>query len=134
MQDGAVRMAAEAGVPVIPVSVWGAHRVLTRGHGFSFRRGWRAPVRVHVGEPLVFAAGGDAEADTERLRSILQSGIDRCIADFPLQPEAGAWWMPAHLGGAAPTDAERRLLDAEDVLKGRRRAPRSPGNSPAPTE
>ncbi|ELT44518.1 lysophospholipid acyltransferase family protein, partial [Arthrobacter nitrophenolicus] len=44
-RTGAVRMAAEAGVPVIPVSVWGTHRLLTRGHGFSLRRGWRAPVR-----------------------------------------------------------------------------------------
>ena len=46
-KTGAVRMAAEAGVPVIPVSVWGAHLLLTRGHGFSPRLGWRAPVRVH---------------------------------------------------------------------------------------
>ncbi len=36
-KTGAVRMAAEAGVPVIPVSVWGAHRLMTRRHGFSPR-------------------------------------------------------------------------------------------------
>jgi len=29
-KTGAARMAAEAGVPVIPVSVWGAHRLMTR--------------------------------------------------------------------------------------------------------
>ncbi|WP_024365554.1 lysophospholipid acyltransferase family protein, partial [Arthrobacter sp. TB 26] len=34
-KTGAVRMAAEAGVPIIPVSVWGAHRLMTRHHGFS---------------------------------------------------------------------------------------------------
>ena len=50
-KTGAVRMAAEAGVPVIPVSVWGAHRLMTRRHGFSPARAWRAPVRIHVGEP-----------------------------------------------------------------------------------
>ncbi|MDQ0732787.1 1-acyl-sn-glycerol-3-phosphate acyltransferase [Arthrobacter sp. B1I2] len=123
-RTGAVRMAADANVPVIPVSIWGAHRVLTRGHGFSLRRSWRAPVRVHVGEPMMVEAGGDVEAATEVLRSTLQSGIDHCIAGFPLQPEPGAWWMPAHLGGSAPTDAERQLLDAADIAAGRRRAPR----------
>ncbi|KRE79135.1 lysophospholipid acyltransferase family protein [Arthrobacter sp. Soil764] len=124
-RTGAVRMAAEAGVPVIPVSVWGAHRVLTRGHGFSLRRSWRAPVGVHVGAPMMFAPGTDAEAATGMLRSILQSGIDRCIAGFPLDPGPGAWWMPAHLGGSAPTDAERQLLDRTDTAAGRRRAPRA---------
>ena len=124
-RTGAVRMAAEAGVPVIPVSVWGAHRIMTRGHGFSLRRGWRAPVRVQIDGPMMFAPDVDAEAGTAELRSILQSGIDRCIADFPLQPGPGAWWMPAHLGGAAPTDAERQLLDAADAAAGRRRGPRA---------
>jgi len=123
-RTGAVRMAAEAGVPVIPVSVWGSHRVLTRGHGFSLRRSWRAPIRVHVGAPMGFGAGGDVEAATEMLRNTLQSGIDHCIAGFPLDPEPGAWWMPADLGGSAPTEVERQLLDAADAAAGRRRGPR----------
>ena len=123
-RTGAVRMAAEAGVPVIPVSVWGAHRILTRGHGFSLPRSWRAPVRVHLGEHMVFRPDGDVDAATQKLRNTLQSGIDRCIAGFPLHPAPGAWWMPAHLGGTAPTDAERQLLDAADAAAGRRRAPR----------
>jgi len=114
-KTGAVRMAAEAGVPLIPVSVWGAHRLLTRHHGFSPRRAWRAPVRIHVGRPLLPAdlpgPARDAQPATEQLRRVLQAGIDTAIADFPLTPGPGAWWMPAHLGGGAPTDAERRRLD-----------------------
>jgi 1-acyl-sn-glycerol-3-phosphate acyltransferase len=114
-KTGAVRMAAEAGVPLIPVSVWGAHRLLTRHHGFSPRRAWRAPVRIHVGRPLLPAdlpgPARDAQPATEQLRRVLQTGIDTAIADFPLTPGPGAWWMPAHLGGGAPTDAERRRLD-----------------------
>ncbi|MET1088793.1 MAG: lysophospholipid acyltransferase family protein [Arthrobacter sp.] len=120
-KTGAVRMAAEAGVPIIPVSVWGAHRLLTRGHGFSPRRAWRAPVRIHVGEPLHVPPDVDAEAATDQLRTRLQWGVDACMADFPLPAVPGAWWIPADLGGGAPTDAERQLLDAEDVLRGRRR-------------
>ncbi|MFC4395884.1 lysophospholipid acyltransferase family protein [Arthrobacter sedimenti] len=123
-RTGAVRMAAEAGVPVIPVAVWGAHRILTRGHGFSLRRSWQAPIQVRVGVPIVYPPDVDVDAATKKLRTTLQTGIDRCIAAFPLQPGPGAWWMPAHLGGSAPTDAERQLLDAADAAAGRRRAPR----------
>ena len=122
-KTGAVRMAAEAGVPLIPVSIWGAHRLLTRHHGFSPRRAWRAPVRIHVGRPLQPAdlpgPARDAQPATEQLRRVLQAGIDTAIADFPLTPGPGAWWMPAHLGGGAPTDAERQRLD---LAEGPRRA------------
>lgn len=121
-KTGAVRMAAEAGVPIIPVSVWGAHRIMTRHHGFSPLRAWRAPVRVHVGEPITPAPGLDVPAATKALRQALQRGIDAGIADFPLRPEPGAWWMPAALGGGAPTEAERQRLDeAEGPRRARSR-------------
>lgn len=110
-KTGAVRMAAEAGVPVIPVSVWGAHRLMTRRHGFSPARAWRAPVRIHVGEPLTVDPARDAGQATEELRLALQAGIDASIADFPLAPSPGVWWMPADLGGGAPTDGERQRMD-----------------------
>ncbi|WP_427004175.1 lysophospholipid acyltransferase family protein [Pseudarthrobacter sp. H2] len=119
-KTGAVRMAAEAGVPIIPVSVWGAHRLLTRHHGFSPRRAWRAPVRIHVGEPLLPDPAVDVPAATARLREVLQAGIDTGIADFPLSPAPGAWWMPADLGGGAPTEEQRRKLDDAE-------GPRRPG-------
>ncbi len=121
-KTGAVRMAAEAGVPIIPVSVWGAHRVMTRHHGFSPFRAWRAPVRVHVGKPFTPGRELDVAAATERLREILQYGIDAGIADFPLKPAPGAWWMPAALGGGAPNEEERRRLDeAEGPRRARSR-------------
>ncbi|SDK45418.1 1-acyl-sn-glycerol-3-phosphate acyltransferase [Arthrobacter sp. ok362] len=117
-KTGAVRMAAEAGVPIIPVSIWGAHRLMTRHHPFSPRRAWRAPVRIHVGEPILPGSipgpADDARPATARLAKTLQAGIDAGIADFPLEPAPGAWWMPAGLGGGAPTEEERRRLDEAD--------------------
>lgn len=127
-KTGAVRMAAEAGVPIIPVSIWGAHRLMTRHHGFSPRRAWRAPVRIHVGQPIPPHAlpgpAQDAQPATDKLRQVLQAGIDAAIADFPLAPPPGAWWMPADLGGGAPTEEERQRLDAAEGPRragGRRR-------------
>lgn len=123
-KTGAVRMAAEAGVPIIPVSVWGAHRLMTRRHGFSPGRAWRAPVRIHVGGPMTVDPAEDVQSATESLRETLQAGIDACIADFPLDPAPGVWWMPAKLGGGAPTEEERQRLDEAEGPRragGRRR-------------
>ncbi|UKA55804.1 1-acyl-sn-glycerol-3-phosphate acyltransferase [Arthrobacter sp. FW305-BF8] len=124
-KTGAVRMAAEAGVPLIPVSVWGAHRILTRGNGLPLHRVGRAPVRVHIGEPVHLAAGIDAEAETARLRRTLQAGIDAAIASFPVAAQPGDWWMPADLGGGAISGAERQRLDAADLARDRRRSSRT---------
>lgn len=128
-KTGAVRMAAEAGVPIIPVSVWGSHRLMTRRlksrrGGFSPRRAWRAPVRIHVGKPMLVDPAADVRAASATLRGILQAGIDAGIADFPLEPAPGAWWMPADLGGGAPSEEERQRLDEAEGPRragGRRR-------------
>lgn len=125
-KTGAVRMAAEAGVPLIPVSVWGAHRILTRGNGLPLYRVRRAPVRVHIGEPVHLSADLDPEQESARLRRTLQAGIDAAIASFPVAAQPGDWWMPADLGGGAISEAERQRLDADDLATGRRRTSRTP--------
>lgn len=122
-KTGAVRMAADAGVPVIPISVWGSHLLMSRGHGFSIRRAWRAPVRVHIGEPLRLPEEIDAVAETTKLRTRLQHGIDAGMADFPVPVAPGSWWMPAHLGGGAPTIAQQEELDNLDRPGGREDLP-----------
>ncbi|MFE4543122.1 lysophospholipid acyltransferase family protein [Arthrobacter sp. NPDC056727] len=124
-KTGAVRMAAEAGVPLIPVSVWGAHRILTRGNGLPLHRIRRAPVRVHIGEPVQLAPGLDPEKEAARLRTTLQAGIDAAIAGFPVAARPGDWWMPADLGGGAISETERQRLDAADLARVRRRTSKS---------
>ncbi|KNC18173.1 glycerol acyltransferase [Arthrobacter sp. RIT-PI-e] len=120
LKTGAVRLAAEGGVPVIPISVWGAHRLLTRGHGFPPKRAWRAPGRVHTGRPPRHSPDDDVAEGTEELRRALQAGIDTCIADFPLTPAPGAWWMPERLGGGALPDAAGAAAAPADKGAGRR--------------
>lgn len=71
LKTGAVRMATEAGVPLIPVAVWGGQNVLTKGQRFSSRRAWGAKVVIMVGEPS--HVDGDVDAETERLRRALSS-------------------------------------------------------------
>ncbi|MCQ1986950.1 1-acyl-sn-glycerol-3-phosphate acyltransferase [Arthrobacter sp. zg-Y844] len=117
LKTGAVRMAAEAGVPIIPVSVWGGHRMLTRGHGLSIKAVWKTPVRVHVGEMMRVGADADVVEETRRLQEELQEGIDYCIDTYPVTPEPGAWWMPRSRGGGAMAVEEQQVLDAADREK-----------------
>lgn len=115
LKTGAVRMAQQAQVPIIPVSVWGGHRGLTRGRGgLKLRNLWRLAAHVHIGEPLMVAAEDDVLEATEELRRRLQSGIDIGIDHDPVPAEDGTWWLPAHRGGGAVTEAEQeRLYKAE---------------------
>ena len=49
-KTGAVRIAAEAGVPLIPVILWGTQRMMTKDHPKDFSRG--KTISIRVGAPL----------------------------------------------------------------------------------
>jgi 1-acyl-sn-glycerol-3-phosphate acyltransferase len=112
IKTGAVRIAAEAEVPLIPIAVWGTQRMFTKDHPRDFSRG--TPIRIAVGPPLR-PTGSDPIADTAALKSALAEQLDLAIttyADAHLHP--GAWWVPQTHGGTAPTLAEAAALDAQE--------------------
>lgn len=124
---GAVRMARQTGVPLIPVGVWGGHRLMTRGRGPTTRRGsgslrdlWRAPIRIHFGAPVSIDPAADADEAARVLQAALQDAVDVAALDFALGRPGGAWWLPAKFGGGAPTEAERDIWDARDAMNGLR--------------
>jgi 1-acyl-sn-glycerol-3-phosphate acyltransferase len=110
IKSGAVRMAVEAGVPIIPVTVWGSQRLWTKGRPKNLTQR-HVPVLIRVGEPFQPAADDDQEALTADLRARMSALLDEAQRDYPADQEAGAWWLPAHLGGSAPTPEEAAKLD-----------------------
>jgi 1-acyl-sn-glycerol-3-phosphate acyltransferase len=106
-KSGAARMALEADVPIIPVIVWGAQRIATKGRPRHLGR-TRTQVMVSVGEPI--AAAGTAEELTARVREVMQTMLLDVQQDYGPHPE-GEDWVPARLGGSAPTLAEADELD-----------------------
>lgn len=117
LKTGATRMAATAGVPLIPVILWGTQRMMTKDHPKDFSRG--KTIAISVGEPL-HPSGEDPAADTAELRSVMSAILDRTIRDYPADEQPpGSWWLPASYGGSAPTPEEAKVLDAEEK---RRRA------------
>ena len=118
-KNGAMRIAAEAGVPVVPVILWGTQRMMTKDHPRDFSRG--KTIAIKVGEPL-HPAGENPLADTLQLHAVMSAMLDEAIAEYPADEQPpGAWWVPARHGGSAPTLEEAAQLDAEE---GRARAAR----------
>lgn len=114
LKTGAVRMAAEAGVPLIPMVTWGTQLIKTKDHE-SDLRGRGKTIALYVGEPLD-VTGKDPIAETEKLHTAMAALLDRAIADYPISPE-GQWWAPARLGGTAPTPEQARKLDDEERVE-----------------
>lgn len=120
-KTGAARMAREAGVPIIPLIVWGAHRMWTKDHPRRLLRN-RVPITLMVGEPL--RATDSIEQTDAALREAMTELLQRAQVGYP-RP-AGAYWVPRRLGGSAPTLPEAKLLDeAELAERARKQAERS---------
>ena len=73
---GAVRMAAAAHVPAVPMALWGTQRLWTKGRPKDLTRR-HVPVSILIGEPMHPAKGGDWDVVTKELRTRMSA---------PLQP------------------------------------------------
>jgi 1-acyl-sn-glycerol-3-phosphate acyltransferase len=129
LKTGAVRLAAEGGVPLIPVVLWGTQRMMTKDHPRDFSRG--KTISINVGEPL-HPRGADPVAETAELRGAMTTLLDRAIADYPRQEQPpGAWWVPASHGGTAPTPERAAEMDMEERrARARRKSQRATGQGP----
>ncbi len=111
LKSGAVRMAAEAGVPLIPMVTWGTQLLKTKDHDGDLTGRGRT-IGLHVGAPLD-VSGEDPVAETQRLREAMAALLDHAIEQYPLRPE-GQWWAPARHGGTAPTMERAKELDEQE--------------------
>lgn len=111
-KTGTVRIAAAAGVPIVPVVLWGTQRMMTKDHPRDLSRG--KTILIRVGEPI-HPTGENPVAETAHLRSVMSAMLDQAVADYPADEQPpGSWWVPARLGGSAPTLEEAARLDAAE--------------------
>ncbi|MGZ4436347.1 MAG: lysophospholipid acyltransferase family protein [Nocardioidaceae bacterium] len=119
IKTGATRIAANAGVPLIPVILWGTQRMMTKDHPRDFSRG--KTIAITVGEPM-HPTGDDPVAETAELRERMRSMLDETIKAYPADEQPpGSWWLPASYGGSAPTPEEARELDSQELRQRLRR-------------
>ncbi|KAA0105579.1 1-acyl-sn-glycerol-3-phosphate acyltransferase [Mycolicibacterium sp. P1-5] len=116
-KSGAARMALEAQVPIVPCIVWGAHRVWTKDHPKRLGHN-KIPFTVRYGRPL--APVGTAAELEGALRDQMSTILHAVQSAYP-HPE-GEYWVPAELGGGAPTLDEAKKLDEAELAERARRA------------
>ena len=107
LKNGAVRMAREAEVPLIPMIVFGGHRVLSYDVR-DFTRG--RTIGMTIGRPM--ASSDDVDEMTHALRSTLRELLDETIDRYPDKPP-GAPWIPQRHGGSAPSLEEAARIEEQ---------------------
>mgnify|MGYP003119014703 FL=1 len=110
-KTGAARLAAEAGVPLIPLALWGGQRLMTKNRKISLRERSNVPIVMVVGEPITVAATDDALEATAQLKKAMEGLLETAQKSYPVEG-SGQWWHPRHLGGTAPTPEEAAAADA----------------------
>ena len=112
LKTGAVRLAAEAGVPVIPVAVWGGQRLLTKRHRVGFFERFGVPVSFAFGRAVRRAAA--TRTPTSRPSGCAR----RCRASSTASSASTRSTAPAPGGSPGASAARPR--------RPRRRRPRMP--------
>ena len=120
-KSGAVRMAQAADVPLIPMAIWGSQRVWTKGHPKRLGR-TNTPIiaqrrRAPAGDPQGQRRAGQhgpARADL--------GAAARGAGQLP-RPVTGdeLKFVPARLGGTAPTPEEALAMDEAEAARRARR-------------
>ncbi|MDX1657457.1 MAG: lysophospholipid acyltransferase family protein [Nitriliruptorales bacterium] len=124
-KTGTVRMAQRAGVPIIPGAVWGSQRLFPKGRPRDLRSD--VTITVSFDAPLVPSPDDDPSAATDELMERIGRLVDTAQRSYPDTPETGEdWWLPAHLGGSAPTPEEAERMAREER---ERRAARRDGSA-----
>ena len=116
LKSGAVRLSMGAGVPIIPVAIWGTQRVFTKKRKPDFKRR-KHPIHVAFGVPYFVPKGSDVEAVEVELKEKMVKLLHSVQSNYPHSHE-GQWWAPARLGGTAITSeqlrAERQKLKEQE--------------------
>jgi len=92
-KTGTARLAASTGVPVTPVGLWGAHRILFKGRKPTWR--WGIAQTVVVGPAVRVRAEDDVYAATDRLMAAIAACVARARELYPQDPRPGEgdWWV-----------------------------------------
>ena len=123
-KSGTVRMAQAAGVPILPVTIWGSQRVWTKGHPKRLGR-TNIPIYITVGEPITVSRQDNADEVNELLRRRMSEQLHADQDAYPALGPEEQHFLPVRLGGTAPTLEEADAMDAEEVARRRGTTPRT---------
>ena len=92
-KTGLARLAKAAGVAVLPVGLWGTHRVIPPG-GQPPKR-FRTPITMVVGEAVPVGADSNPRESTDRIMAGICAAVAEARRLYPPPPagEEDAWWV-----------------------------------------
>ncbi|HWS46436.1 MAG TPA: lysophospholipid acyltransferase family protein [Acidimicrobiia bacterium] len=100
-KSGTARLAQASGVSVVPVGLWGTHRMMMKGRKPEMRVGV-AQVAV-VGGALTVGPDETVRDGTDRIMDAITACVARARAIYPQRPEPGDddwWWREPETAGA----------------------------------
>lgn len=87
-KTGAVRMAQATGAPLIPMALWGTHRIWAEVQGPEERRSHRrhrltrgTPVIVKIGPPITISPAEDPRDATDRVMDVIRDLLARAQSE-----------------------------------------------------
>jgi 1-acyl-sn-glycerol-3-phosphate acyltransferase len=91
-KSGTARLAQQAGVPVVPVGLWGTHRILMKGRKPNWT--WGVPEVAVAGAPVTVGDDEHVKHATDRIMDAIVDCVARARELYPQRPAPGedAWW------------------------------------------
>ena len=91
-KSGTARLAREAKVPVVPVGLWGSHRVLTKHRKPDWK--WGVAEVAVVGAPVSVDPHEHLRHGTARIMEAITTCVARAREVYPQRPAPGTdpWW------------------------------------------
>jgi 1-acyl-sn-glycerol-3-phosphate acyltransferase len=120
-KNGAARMAQEAGVPLLPVVIWGSQRIWTKGHPKRLGR-TNVPISIAVGEPIPVGPSESIDEATASIHMVMEAMLNGLQETYPTLGHDELDFLPARLGGTAPTLEDANRMDDEERRDAIRRA------------
>ncbi|HEY6741696.1 MAG TPA: lysophospholipid acyltransferase family protein [Lapillicoccus sp.] len=120
-KNGAARMAQEAGVPMLPVVIWGSQRVWTKGHPKRLGRS-NVPISIAVGEAIPVMPGESIDEATAKIHAVMERMLHGVQEAYEPLGHDELDFLPARLGGTAPTLEDANRMDDEERRDAIRRA------------
>ena len=92
-KTGLARLARAAGVDVLPIGLWGTHRVIPPGDEKPQR--WRTPITIVVGEAIAVGPDANPREMTDRIMAGICAAVAEARRLYPPPPagQADAWWI-----------------------------------------
>jgi 1-acyl-sn-glycerol-3-phosphate acyltransferase len=91
-KSGTARLAQESGIAVVPVGLWGTHRMMMKGRKPHFA--WGVAEVAVVGKPVQIGEDEHVRDATLRIMDAITECVARARAIYPQRPAPGedAWW------------------------------------------